>query len=180
METIDWEARLALEEIFTIIIRPDTIAEPALETPESLKALFCDAVACLPTEICLWLLCMRRQFNKSDKVDRSWQLHSFVMDGHPLPHIYNAIIERYLGLTSTPLTPDHGTSFINDAIVILAPSSQCGNSDNIYRCKSTGNFNLWLRNGDTLSSSSWRSCAQRMRKTLLTTSISLKKLRIFA
>jgi hypothetical protein len=108
--------------MFTILIHPDSIAEPSIETPESLNALFSKAVAGLTYDTCLWLYCLRLQFNTTDTVDRSWQLHSFFIDPRRPSHISDAITERYRGLTGKPLTLDDGALLMDDAIVSLAPS----------------------------------------------------------
>jgi hypothetical protein len=115
-------ACLALEEMLTILIHPDSIAEPSIETPESLKVLFSETVAGLTYDTCLWLYCLRLQFNTTNTVDRSWKLHSFVMDPRRQSHNSDAITERYTGLTGTPLAFDDGAALMDDAIVGLAPS----------------------------------------------------------
>jgi hypothetical protein len=108
--------------MFTILIHPDSIAEPSIETPESLNALFSEAVAGLTYDTCLWLYCLRLQFNITDTVDRSWKLHSFFMDPRRQLHNSDAIIERYRELTGKSLTLDDGALLMDNAIVSLAPS----------------------------------------------------------
>lgn len=103
---------------------PETIAEPSIEAPESLKALFSQAVAGLTYDICLWLHCMRRQFNIANTVDRSWQLHFFALDPHRhQSDNHKTILERYTTLTGKSLSTDKATSLLDIAIVSLAPSS---------------------------------------------------------
>lgn len=100
------------------------MAEPSLETPDPLKAIFSQAVAGLTYNICLWLYCMRRQFNTANAVDRSWQLHVFVLD--PRRHQsdnHETVLERYTTLTGKSLTPAKATSLLDIAIVSLAPPS---------------------------------------------------------
>jgi hypothetical protein len=67
---------------------------------------------------------MRRQFNTANAVDRSWQLHVFVLD--PRRHQsdnHETVLERYTTLTGKSLTPAKATSLLDIAIVSLAPPS---------------------------------------------------------